>query len=81
MSQTPWSRKSAKPVNATTPNQVLVNGICEDYARHVSRAQHVCVKWNEGFCIEYYWTLKPRALTFGVRAGAVGFGRRSFLFG
>ena len=26
------------------PNQVLVNGICEDYARHVSRAQHVCVR-------------------------------------
>ena len=41
------------------PNQVLVNGICEDYARHVSRAQHVCVAWNEGFCIEYYGTLKP----------------------
>ena len=41
------------------PNQVLVNGICEEYARHVSRAQHVCVAWNEGFCIEYYGTLKP----------------------
>jgi hypothetical protein len=41
------------------PNQVLVNGICEDYARHVSRAQHVCVRWNEGFCVEYYGTLKP----------------------
>jgi hypothetical protein len=41
------------------PNQVLVNGICEDYARHVSRAQHKCVAWNEGFCIEYYGTLKP----------------------
>ena len=25
------------------PNQVRVNGICEDYARHVSRAQHVCI--------------------------------------
>ena len=41
------------------PNQVLVNGICEDYARHVSRAQHVCVAWNEGVCVEYYGTLKP----------------------
>ena len=41
------------------PNQVLVNGVCEEYARHVSRAQHVCVAWNEGFCIEYYGTLKP----------------------
>ena len=41
------------------PNQVLVNGICEEYARHVSRAQHVCVRWNEGFCVEYYGTLKP----------------------
>ena len=41
------------------PNQVLVNGICEDYARHVSRAQHVCISWNEGVCVEYYGTLKP----------------------
>ena len=41
------------------PNQVRVNGICEDYARHVSRAEHKCVAWNEGFCIEYYGTLKP----------------------
>ena len=40
------------------PNQVLVNGICEDYARHVSRPNTVCA-WNEGFCIEYYGTLKP----------------------
>jgi hypothetical protein len=41
------------------PNQVLVNGNCEFYARHVSRAQHRCVEWNEGFCVEYYGTLKP----------------------
>ena len=41
------------------PNQVLVNGVCEDYARHVSRAEHKCIAWNEGFCIEYYGTLKP----------------------
>jgi hypothetical protein len=41
------------------PNQVLVNGNCEFYARHVSRAQHRCVQWNEGFCVEYYGTLKP----------------------
>ena len=41
------------------PNQVVNNGICEFYARHVSRAQHKCVEWNEGFCVEYYGTLKP----------------------
>jgi hypothetical protein len=41
------------------PNQIRVNGICEDYARHVSRAEHKCIAWNEGFCIEYYGTLKP----------------------
>ena len=41
------------------PNQVRVNGICEDYARHVSRAEHKCIAWNEGFCIEYYGTLMP----------------------
>ena len=29
------------------------------YARHVSRAQHVCISWNEGVCVEYYGTLKP----------------------
>jgi hypothetical protein len=41
------------------PNQVVVNGNCEFYARHVSRAQHRCVTWNEGFCVEYYGTLAP----------------------
>jgi hypothetical protein len=41
------------------PNQVRVNGICEDDARHVSRAEHKCIAWNEGFCVEYYGTLKP----------------------
>ena len=51
--------KVRKARQCDDPNQVLVNGICEDYARHVSRAQHVCVAWNEGFCIEYYGTLKP----------------------
>ena len=47
-----------KALQCDDPNQVIVNGICEDYARHVSRAQHRCVEWNEGFCIEYYGTLK-----------------------
>ena len=51
--------KVRKASQCDDPHQVLVNGICEDYARHVSRAQHVCVAWNEGFCIEYYGTLKP----------------------
>jgi hypothetical protein len=41
------------------PNQVVINGHCEFYARHVSRAQHRCVAGNEGFCIEYYGTLAP----------------------
>jgi hypothetical protein len=41
------------------PNQVVVNGNCEFYARHVSRGQHRCVAWNDGFCVEYYGTLKP----------------------
>jgi hypothetical protein len=41
------------------PNQVRINGICEFWARHVSRPQHRCVEWNEGFCVEYYGTLKP----------------------
>jgi len=40
------------------PNQVLVNGVCEDYARHVYRAEHKCIAWNEGVCVEYYGTLK-----------------------
>jgi hypothetical protein len=44
--------KVRKARQCDDPNQVLVNGICED-ARHVSRAQHVCVAWNEGFCIEW----------------------------
>ena len=42
------------------PNQVRINGICEDDAPHVSRSQHVCVEWNEGMCVEYYGTLAPR---------------------
>ena len=41
------------------PNQVRINGICEFWARHVPPARHRCVEWNEGFCVEYYGTLKP----------------------
>ena len=51
-------RKAREPA-CWDPNQVRVNGICMDYARHVSRAQHVCISWNEGVCVEYYGTLKP----------------------
>ena len=51
-------RKARQPA-CWDPNQVRVNGICMDYARHVSRAQHVCISWNEGVCVEYYGTLKP----------------------
>jgi len=50
-------RKAREPA-CWDPNQVRVNGICMDYARHVSRAQHVCISWNEGVCVEYYGTLK-----------------------
>ena len=51
-------RKASQPA-CWDPNQVRVNGICMDYARHVSRAQHKCISWNEGVCVEYYGTLKP----------------------
>jgi hypothetical protein len=49
--------RQARPCH--DPNQVRINGICRFWARHVSRAEHRCVWWNEGFCIEYYGTLKP----------------------
>ena len=51
-------RKARQPA-CWDPNQVRVNGICMDYAHHVSRAQHVCISWNEGVCVEYYGTLAP----------------------
>ena len=41
------------------PNEVRINGVCEFWARHVSRAQQTCVEENEGFCVEYYGTLAP----------------------
>ena len=41
------------------PNQVVVNGICEFDARSVPPSKHKCVAWNDGFCVEYYGTLKP----------------------
>ena len=47
------------PTRVWDPNQVHIYGICMDYARHVSRAEHVCISWNEGVCVEYYGTLKP----------------------
>ena len=49
--------RQARPCD--DPNQIRINGICEDSAPHVSRSQHVCVEWNEGMC-EYYGTLAPR---------------------
>ena len=55
----PMITKVRKAGQCDDPNQVVVNGICEDYARDVSRAEHKCIAWNEGFCIEYYGTLKP----------------------
>ena len=41
------------------PNQVVINGICMFWAEHEPPARHVCVEWNEGFCVEYLGTLKP----------------------
>ena len=52
-------RKARQARQCWDPYQVRINGICEFWARHVSRAQHRCVEWNEGFCVEYYGTLKP----------------------
>ena len=42
------------------PNQIRINGICQFSPPHVSRSEHVCIWWNEGFCHEYYGTLAPR---------------------
>jgi hypothetical protein len=53
-------RKARQARQCWDPNQVRINGICEFSAPHVSRPQHRCVEWNEGFCVEYYGTLKPR---------------------
>jgi hypothetical protein len=53
-------RKARQARPCDDPNQVRINGICEDSAPHVSRSQHVCVEWNEGMCVEYYGTLAPR---------------------
>jgi hypothetical protein len=44
--------RQARPCH--DPNQVRINGICRFWARHVSRAEHRCVWWTEGLCIEYY---------------------------
>jgi len=47
-------RQARKARSCYDPNQVRINGICRFWARHVSRAEHRCVWWNEGLCIEYY---------------------------
>ena len=49
--------RQARPCD--DPNQVRINGICEFWAEHEPPARHVCVEWNEGFCVEYLGTLKP----------------------
>ena len=48
-----------KARNCWDPNQVRVNGLCEFDAPYVPPSKHKCIAWNEGFCIEYYGTLKP----------------------
>ena len=62
--------RQARPCH--DPNQVRINGICRFWARHVSRAEHRCVWWNEGLCIEYYGTLKPCGPNVRCRAGGYG---------
>ena len=52
-------RQARQARRCEDPNQVRINGICEFWARHVPPAQHRCVEWNEGFCVEYYGTMKP----------------------
>jgi hypothetical protein len=51
-----WRRT---PGQCDDPNQVRINGICQFWAEHEPPARHVCVEWNEGFCVEYYGTLAP----------------------
>ena len=40
------------------PNQRAINGICVFYARPVPPAEHKCVAWWDGVCVEHYGTLK-----------------------
>ena len=51
-------RKARQARDCWDPNQVRVNGLCEFDARHVPPAEHKCIAWNEGVCVEYYGTLK-----------------------
>jgi hypothetical protein len=41
------------------PNQRVINGICVFDAPYVPRAEHECVAWWDGICVEHYGTLKP----------------------
>ena len=49
-----------KARSCRNPNQIWLNGICQYSPPHVSRSEHVCIWWEEGFCHEYYGTLAPR---------------------
>ena len=40
------------------PNQRVINGICVFDARPVPPAEHMCVAWWDGVCVEHYGTLK-----------------------
>ena len=51
--------RQARQAPCDDPNEIRINGICQFWAGHVSRAQQWCVEWNEGFCVEYYGTLAP----------------------
>ena len=52
-------RQARQARQCEDPNQIVINGICMFWAEHVPPARHRCVEWNEGFCVEYYGTLKP----------------------
>ena len=53
-------RKARQARPCRNPNQIRLNGICQYSPPHVSRSEHVCIWWEEGFCHEYYGTLAPR---------------------
>ena len=40
------------------PNQRVINGICVFDTRPVPPAEHMCVAWWDGVCVEHYGTLK-----------------------
>ena len=53
--------RKARQARCWDPNQRVIrviNGVCEFDARAAPPAEHKCVAWNDGFCIEHDGTLK-----------------------